>query len=105
MAVKSTLEEMGLYHGQRSVEEEILVSPFRDLVTVKKTNEINRDPGQTNLRKPFLIVNLENVSSPGVVGPNVAFSANVNMDACDNKVQYLLSLVQLSIRLKISSSE
>ena len=79
-AVLDSLLRQGLYREEVEQEEEVLWSTFRDVVSIKDVRDITREEGQVNLRKPVLIV------STGKDKQNVSISANVGMEACDNKV-------------------
>ena len=77
---------MGVYHGEREKEEVIVWTKFKDIVSLKRSCDVKPESGEVNLRKPVLVVNIGDCNTMGIVGPNISISANVNMEACDNKM-------------------
>jgi hypothetical protein len=82
-AVRKSLEDLELYLGESDKQEEVIWTKFRDIASVRRVCEVKTDSGDINLRKPFLFVNMGNAD---IAGPNISISANVNMEACDNKM-------------------
>ena len=80
LALHSALVKEGLYVKEQDSEEEVLVSKFGDVVTVREMCDVKRETGEVNLRKPFLFV------STSETGPTIPLSSNVNMEAEDNKM-------------------
>jgi hypothetical protein len=80
LALQARLEDLGLYEGQMDSPEAVWLSKFGDVVTIRDSRDVKRDPGDVNLRKPVLVVSL----SEG--GPNVTMSVSLNTEPCDNKM-------------------
>lgn len=77
-AVRVSLVEQSLFQGVEDKAEDVLISKFGDVVTLRDNRRVIREDGEVNLRKPILVVSCGET--------NVSLSANCNMDACDNKV-------------------
>ena len=78
-AIEASLKHLGLYRGEEEVKEEVLLSKYGDVVCVRDIRDVKKEKGDTNLRKPVLLV------SVCQEGPIVSCSSNVNIEASDNK--------------------